>query len=162
MLDALVIGLGATAFMDVTSFVRVCFGAPFPDYPLVGRWLAHAARGRVFHDAIAKAEAVKGETVIGWVAHYAIGVGYAALLLLAFRGWAAAPAFAPAMFVGLATALAPFLIMQPGMGAGVFASRTPNPNVARLRTLISHASFGLGLYVAGLARADLMSATSIF
>lgn len=162
MLEALVICLGATAFMDVTSLVRVCFGAPFPDYPLVGRWLAHAARGRVFHDAIAKSAPVKGEAVIGWVAHYAIGVGYAALLLSAFPGWAAAPSLAPALLVGLATALAPFLIMQPGMGSGVFATRAPNPNTARLRTLISHALFGLGLYVAGLARADLMSATSIF
>lgn len=162
MLEALVIGLGATAFMDVTSLVRVCFGAPFPDYPLVGRWLAHAARGRVFHDAIAKSAPVKGEAVIGWVAHYAIGVAYAALLVLAFPGWAAAPSLAPALFVGLATALAPFLIMQPGMGAGVFAARAPNPNTSRLRTLISHALFGLGLYVAGLARAEIISATSIF
>ena len=152
MWDAIVIGAGATAFMDLTSLVRAKLGAPFPDYGLVGRWLAHAAQGRVFHDAIAKSAAVKGETLIGWSAHYAIGVGYAALLVLVFPDWAAAPALAPAMLVGVATVLAPFLIMQPGMGAGVFASRTPDPNTARLRSLITHALFGLGLYAAGLVR----------
>lgn len=152
MLSALVIGVGATAFMDITSLVRARLGAPFPGYGLVGRWLAHAAGGRVFLDAVAKAQPVKGEGFIGWTAHYAIGVGYAALLLLAFPGWAAAPALGPALLVGLGTVLAPFLIMQPGMGAGFFASRTPDPNTARLRSLISHALFGFGLYAAGLAR----------
>ena len=156
MLNALVIGVGATAFMDITSLVRARLGAPFPDYGLVGRWLAYAARGRVFLDAVAKSKPVKGEAFIGWTAHYAIGVGYAALLLLAFPGWAAAPALAPALLVGIGTVLAPFLIMQPGMGAGFFASRTPDPNAARLRSLISHALFGLGLYVASMARLSVL------
>lgn len=152
MLNAILIGVGATAFMDVTSMIRVWLGTPFPDYGLVGRWLAHVARGRLAHEAIAQAAPVKGEALIGWTAHYLIGVGYAALLLLAFPGWEAGPTLAPALVVGIGTVLAPFLIMQPGMGAGFFAARTPDPNAARLRSLITHALFGLGLYLAGAAR----------
>jgi hypothetical protein len=152
MLSAILIGVGATAFMDLTSVVRARLGAPLPDYGLVGRWLAHAARGSVAHEAIAKSPPVKGETLIGWAAHYAIGIGYAALLLLAFPGWEARPTLTPAMLIGVGTVLAPFLVMQPGMGAGFFASRTPDPNAARLRSVITHALFGLGLYVAGVAR----------
>jgi hypothetical protein len=41
--------------------------------------------------------------------------------------------------------------MQPGMGAGVFASRTPNPVAARLRSLTTHTIFAAGLYAAGWA-----------
>jgi hypothetical protein len=152
LLNALLIGVGATAFMDVTSLIRARLGAPFPDYGLVGRWLAHAARGKPAHAAIAEAPQIKGEALIGWIAHYVIGIGYAALLLLAFPGWASAPTPAPAMLVGIATVLAPFLVMQPGMGMGFFAARTPQPNVVRLRSLITHALFGLGLYVAGVVR----------
>lgn len=156
MLNAILIGAGATAFMDIASVLRTqLFRTPFPDYALVGRWIAHVAKGRVFHDAIAKSAAVKGEAFIGWVAHYGIGVGYAALLLLIWPAWANRPTLTHAMLVGLGTVLAPFLIMQPGMGAGFFASRTPDPNVARLRSLITHAIFGLGLYAAGLARVVL-------
>ena len=44
---------------------------------------------------------------------------------------------------------APFLIMQPGMGAGIAASRTPRPAAARMQSLVTHGVFGLGLYVAG-------------
>lgn len=156
MWNAILIGVGATAFMDITALVRARLGAPFPDYGLVGRWLAHAARGQVFLDAVAKAQPVKGELFIGWTAHYAIGVGYAALLLMAFPGWAAAPALGPALLVGVGTVLAPFLVMQPGMGAGFFASRTPDPNLARMRSVMSHALFGLGLYAAGLARLAIL------
>jgi hypothetical protein len=40
--------------------------------------------------------------------------------------------------------------MQPGMGAGIAASRTPHPAAARLRSLVTHLIFGFSLYVAGL------------
>ena len=39
----------------------------------------------------------------------------------------AAPTFLPALLVGIGTVAAPFFILQPGMGAGIAASRTPNP-----------------------------------
>ncbi|WP_247490736.1 DUF2938 family protein [Bradyrhizobium sp. 17] len=39
--------------------------------------------------------------------------------------------------------------MQPGMGLGIAAHHAPRPNVARLNTLLTHAVFGVGLYVAG-------------
>lgn len=152
MLNAILIGVGATALMDLAAVVRARFGAPFPDYGLVGRWIAHAARGQPAQKAIAQAAPVSGEAAIGWTAHYVIGVAYAALLLLAFPGWDAEPTLAPALQVGVGTVLAPFLIMQPGMGMGFFAARTPKPNVVRLRSLVTHATFGLGLYVAGLVR----------
>lgn len=152
MLNAVLIGVGATAFMDLTSLLRTRLGTPFPDYGLVGRWLAHVARGPVKHEAIAQSAPVEGEALIGWVAHYVIGIAYAVLLLLTWPGWEAQPTLATAMLIGIGTVLAPFLIMQPCMGAGFFASRTPAPNTARLRSLMTHALFGLGLYLAGAVR----------
>ena len=64
--------------------------------------------------------------------------------------WLAHPTLMPALGFGVMTVLAPFLILQPGMGAGVAARKTPQPNVARLRSLLAHFSFGLGLWIAGL------------
>ncbi|MCY1457414.1 hypothetical protein D9M71_747140 [compost metagenome] len=54
----------------------------------------------------------------------------------------------PALLFGLASLAAPFFILQPGMGAGIAASRTPRPNTARLRSLMAHTVFGIGLYLA--------------
>ena len=150
--QAVLIGGGATALLDLWTLARRRLtGTPLPDYGLVGRWFAHMARGRFRHDAIARTPPVRGEGVLGWTAHYLIGIGFA-LVLLAIWGleWARQPTPGPALVVGLGSVLAPFLLMQPGMGAGFFASRTPNPGVARRRSLVVHAVFGLSLYLAAL------------
>ena len=65
--------------------------------------------------------------------------------------WFHHPTIGPALAVGIGTVAAPFLVMQPGMGAGIAASRTPRPASARLQSLLMHAIFGLGLYAAGRA-----------
>jgi hypothetical protein len=123
------------------------FGVRSLDYAMVGRWLGPMQRGRFVHESIAAAPAIPGERVIGWTAHYAIGVLFAALLLAACgEDWARAPTPGPALMTGILTMAAPFFIMQPGMGLGVAASKTPNPNVARLRSLVTHIVFGTGLY----------------
>jgi hypothetical protein len=153
MIDAILIGAGATALLDVWSAARSRLsGTPTPDYALVGRWLAHVARGRFFHDAIARSAPIMCERLIGWTAHYLIGIAFAAVLLIVWgAGWARQPTLGPALTVGIGSVAAPFLLMQPGMGAGIAASRTPNPRAARLRSLSTHAVFGIGLYAAGWA-----------
>jgi Protein of unknown function (DUF2938) len=149
--NALVIGFGATAFMDAVAAARHrLFDVPFADYGLVGRWLAYMPRGRFRHDAIAASQPVRGERLIGWTAHYLIGVAFATLLLSFQRlSWTCQPTLLPALIIGIGGVAAPFFLMQPGMGAGVAASRTSHPGAARLRSLIAHATFGVGLYVAG-------------
>lgn len=146
LVNAVLIGTGATAVMDAWGVARRrLLGAPAPDYGLVGRWLAWMPRGRFRHDRIAATPAVKGERVIGWAAHYATGIAFAGLLVV-FQG--PHPTLASALVVGIGTVAAPFLLMQPGMGAGIAASRTPRPGAARLQSLVTHAIFGFGLYAA--------------
>lgn len=149
---AVVLGGLATALMDLWAPVQArLFQSPGLDYALVGRWILHMRRGRFAHPAIRQAEPAPGERLVGWAAHYAIGVAFATLLLLAVPGWAQRPTAAPALAVGLASLAAPFLVMQPAFGLGVAASRTPKPHIARLRSLLTHLVFGAGLYLAGLA-----------
>ena len=151
---ALLIGAGATAVIDIWSVARKrLLGVPPPDYGLVGRWLAYMPRGRFRHDPIAASPALTGERLIGWIAHYLIGIAFAAALLAIFGlEWARQPTLGPALIVGIGSVAAPFLLMQPGMGAGLAASRTRNPAAARAQSLVTHTIFGLGLYaVAWLA-----------
>ncbi len=149
MFSVFLIGAGATAVMDLWCMVRERLGVPRPDYGLVGRWLGHMPRGRFRHAAIKAAAPVRAERLIGWVAHYLIGVAFAALLLGLFgESWLQWPTLWPALAVGLATVVAPFLLMQPGMGAGLAGRLTPHPEQARRQSLLTHAVFGLGLYAA--------------
>jgi len=147
---AVLTGAGATAVMDLWTVARQqLFGIPF-GYGLVGRWLAYLPRGRFRHDPIAASPAVHGERLIGWTAHYVIGIAFAAVLLAVWGlEWARHPTLVPALIVGIGSVAAPFLVMQPGMGAGIAASRTPRPGAARFQSVVTHAIFGLGLYAAG-------------
>ena len=147
---AILVGIGATAMTDLWAIVRKrLLGIPPPDFGLVGRWLAHMTHGRFRHDSIAAAPRVHGERAIGWIAHYLIGISFAAVLIgLWGVEWLDRPSLGPALIVGIATVAAPFLVMQPGMGAGIAASRTPRPGAARVQSLVTHAFFGLGLYAA--------------
>lgn len=155
--DALVIGVGATAVMDIWAAALKRFWClPSLNYAMVGRWLGHMTHGTFSHGNVAQATPIRDEAVLGWFAHYAIGVLFAAVLLaLMGEEWAAQPTFAPALLMGLASVAAPFFILQPGMGAGIAASKTPHPGAARLRSLMAHAAFGVGLYLAALLWATL-------
>ena len=149
-LSAVLIGAGATAVMDIWVVARKRLRGVAPaDYGLVGRWLGHMPKGRFRHHSISAAAPVPGERLIGWTAHYLIGIAFAFVLLASWgMDWVRHPTIGPALIVGLGSVAAPLLLMQPGMGAGIAASRTPNPPAARLRSLTTHAVFGVGLYVA--------------
>jgi len=159
LVSAVLIGVGATALIDIWAVVRKRWlGLPLPDYGLVGRWLAHLGHGRFRHERIASSPAVEGEAMIGWIAHYLIGISFAASLLAVWGlEWARHPTIGPALIVGIGSVAAPFLLMQPGMGAGIAASRTPRPGAARLQSITTHAIFGLGLYAAGWCFAGLQA-----
>lgn len=153
LICTLLAGVGATAITDLWALARKrVLGVRLPDYGLVGRWFGHMPQGRFRHASIAASAPVAFERVIGWTAHYLVGIGFAALLLgLAGLDWIVHPTPGPALAVGLGTVAAPLLVMQPGMGAGIAASRTPRPGAARLQSLVTHGIFGLGLYLSGLA-----------
>jgi hypothetical protein len=152
-------GVAGAALMDAWGLVlRRGFGIPTLDYALLGRWIGHMRRRRFAHPRIAAAAPITGERPLGYAAHYGIGVAFAiVLLLVAGVDWARAPTIWPALAVGLGTIAAPWLVMQPGMGAGIAGSRTPSPRATRARNLATHLVFGVGLYLGALALAAVLN-----
>lgn len=148
LLPAVVVGAGATLCIDLWSwFLRRAFAIRSLDYCLLGRWLLHMPGGRLRHERIAAAAPHPGECVAGWAAHYSIGIGFAIAFTAWRPEWLGHPTLLPALAFGIITVLVPFLTMQPAFGLGIAASRTPHPWRARLKSLGTHAVFGLGLYL---------------
>ena len=146
---ATIIGLGATLTTDLWAlFIKRVFKIPAPNYCLVGRWLRTMPEGIFKHSNIASATPKSAECLVGWIAHYMIGVLFAIIFIAVVgNNWLLHPTLIPAIIFGVITVLAPFFIMQPSFGLGWAASKTPNPMQARLRSLMAHTAFGIGLYL---------------
>ncbi|MCB1445912.1 MAG: DUF2938 domain-containing protein [Rhizobiaceae bacterium] len=149
------IGIGGTAAMDVWSIVLwKVFGQGAPDWAPVGRWTWHLQGGTVFHRRIGDAAPYAHEQALGWFVHYAVGILYGvALALVMGAAWLAAPTFLPALVWGIVTVAAGWFLLQPGLGLGWVASKTPNPIEVRVMNLVAHVIFALGMWGTALALA---------
>jgi hypothetical protein len=158
-LRAILIGAGATLVIDGWALLLRQFGIPSLNFAFLGRWIGHLLQGSWKHESIAKAAPVRGELLLGWCAHYSIGITFAALLLSTFGvKWARTPSLLPALFIGVVTVLVPLFVLQPALGAGIASSKTPAPVFNSLKSVATHTIYGLGLYLAALATAALMPA----
>ncbi|MBS0387759.1 MAG: DUF2938 domain-containing protein [Proteobacteria bacterium] len=152
LIPVVIIGVGATALLDLWIACLKRIGVPTGSFALIGRWVAHFARGRFIHASIAKAEPAANELIIGWCTHYAVGIIFVSVLVaLQGSGWVRQPTFVPAFVTGVATVALPLFVMQPAMGLGFAASRTPTPLKNSARSVANHAVFGVGMYLAAIA-----------
>jgi len=146
------VGIGATIVMDLWLALLKRMGVPTLNFAFIGRWAGHLPRGRWKHDAIAKSPPIPGETALGWLVHYAVGIAFAgAMFAIGGLSWMHSPTLLPALALGMGTVIAPLFVMQPAMGAGFASSRTPAPVKNCLRSLANHTVFGAGLYLAAAA-----------
>lgn len=153
---SVVIGAGATLAMDIWAVVLKRFGVASLDFALLGRWIGHLPQGQWFHTSIGKSPPVAREALLGWCAHYTIGMSFATLLLSLFGlEWARMPTLCPALFVGLVTVVAPWFVLQPALGAGIASRKTPRPVFNAVKSLVTHLVFGFGLFASARVLAIL-------
>ncbi|HEX6118475.1 MAG TPA: DUF2938 family protein [Dongiaceae bacterium] len=146
---AALVGIGGTVVLDLASLaLERLFGVPAVNWKMVGRWVGHMPKGRFVQPNLKEAEPVPGEHALGWAVHYVIGAAYG-LLLVAIWGadWLQQPIVIPPLILVLALLVLPYFMMMPGMGQGVAGSKTPNPIAARLKSVMGHSVFGLGMYL---------------
>jgi hypothetical protein len=145
------VGIGATVVLDLWLVVLKKFGVQTLNFAFIGRWVGHTFRGEPIQPAIAKAPPIRGELALGWFTHYAVGLVFAGLLFgVAGETWLHNPSLLPAVIVGVCSVAAPLLVMQPAMGAGFAASKTPTPLKNCIRSTVNHTVFGVGLYLSAV------------
>lgn len=149
ILSAIAIGLGATLLTDLWNlFLKVAFKIPSLNFCLLGRWLLHMPGGTFRHASISGSPQKPRECAVGWISHYSIGVALSSgFIVLASGQWLAHPSLPPALLYGVGTVVFPYFVMQPSFGLGYAASKVPNPQQARLKSLMTHTVYGVGLWV---------------
>ncbi|MDX8239938.1 DUF2938 domain-containing protein [Acinetobacter pittii] len=146
--QALFLGVGATIVMDIWLLILKIFKIPTLNFSFLGRWVGWIFQGKLIHQTIAQSPQIKNEYLLGWIAHYSVGIIFAlSFVFIASSDWLIHPQFYSALLFGLVTVLIPFFIMQPAMGNGFASSKTPHPFLNCLKSLMNHSVFGCGLYL---------------
>lgn len=146
--QSIILGLVATLFMDIFAWLREKLFQIKPlNYAFVGRWFLYWVEGKFIHDNIVKTPPKKLEYFWGWSIHYFTGFIFAYLYLMISQTYSLHGSFIYILIFALCTTLIPFILMQPALGFGFFARKTPQPLVSIKNSLIAHATFGVGLYL---------------
>lgn len=146
------VGIGATLFTDLWNlFLKRGFNIQSLNFCFLGRWILYMPTGTFRHNNIKATPPKSFECVIGWIAHYSIGV-LLTLLFIIFApvDWIFRPTFLPALLYGICTVVFPLFIMQPSLGLGMASSNTPNPTQARFKSIMTHIIFGVGLWLCAI------------
>lgn len=148
-LQVIFIGLGATVVMDLWAWIQRRFlGIPSLNYALVARWAFYIPKGKFVHKPIMSTQPVMGEKFWGWVLHYATGAVFALFHVLVMgTEWLANPTIVPSLMTGIVTIVFPFFVIQPCLGFGIAATKTPVPWKSRMLSLLAHTSYGIGLFM---------------
>jgi Protein of unknown function (DUF2938) len=143
------VGLLSTLSMDVLTGIAAALKVVAPLPPgLVGRWFASVARAHPFHADIARASPVPHELIAAFPVHYAIGTALAAAFVYCTGALGWPRGVGVALAFGLSTSVLPWFIMFPAMGYGLFGTHGPEGTRLFVSSLITHAFFGLGLWMA--------------
>ena len=107
-------------------------GIPPSNWAMVGRWLLRLLSGDgLFQNDLAAQPAMPGELRAGWILHYVVAVGYAAVFAMTVQlGWLQADAVDGLVF-GIASVAVPWFFFMPALGAGAW--RATRRTARRLR-----------------------------
>jgi hypothetical protein len=153
ILQMLVVGLVATVTLDLwQQIARLLFGLPITNWAMLARWFGHMPQGQFVQQDIGKAVPVRNERPLGWLVHYVVATSLGVLYLLLMEYvFHAAPGLVSAMLWSIVTIIMTWFVVEPALGAGFLASRTPNPTIARLYDFSTHIAYGVGIYLGVLA-----------
>jgi hypothetical protein len=145
-----IVGVLATVTMDVVAVIALRLGiagrAPRRTGPdLIGRWVGYLFQGKFKHTDILQTPPLRGELLLGFAAHYLIGIAltlvYVGLLIVAYTK----PTALSAILYGAATTVLPWFLMFPSQGMGWLGRDAPGDVHLARASLFNHIVFGLGI-----------------
>jgi hypothetical protein len=147
------IGIGATLLTDLwNQFLRLSFSIRSLNFCFLGRWIMYMPKGKFRHHNIAETAPKQFECIVGWMAHYSIGIILTLFFALVVSAdWFIKPTFLPALFYGIATVVFPLFVLQPSLGLGLASANTPYPLKARIKSIMTHIVFGVGIWLSAVA-----------
>jgi hypothetical protein len=145
-----IVGILSTVTMDAVAVIALRLGiagrGPRRTGPdLIGRWIGYLLQGKFRHTDILQTPPLRGELLLGFAAHYSIGI----VLTLVYLGLLAVaharPTALSAAIYGTATTVLPWFVMFPSQGMGWLGRDAPGDVHLPRASLFNHIVFGLGI-----------------
>jgi len=145
-----IVGVLATVTMDAVAVIALRLGiagrGPRRTGPdLIGRWVGYLLKGKFKHTDILQTPPLQGELLLGFVAHYSIGIVLTLVYLGLLAVGHATPTTLSAILYGTATTVLPWFLMFPSQGMGWLGWDVPRDAHLARASLFNHIVFGLGL-----------------
>lgn len=140
-------GITGTIVMDLLNYVFSRMGLiQKVEINMIGRMTAGWLRGRFLYKHPNDMKAVNHEGLLGYLAHYSIGIGLAIPYILVCVNYIGdMPSAYHTIIYGISTTVASWFIVYPSMGFGVLGLRSPDGIKATYSSLANHFFYGAGL-----------------
>ena len=148
VLTIVLAGIVACLVLDLwQQLLKRLLGIPASNWAVVGRWFIRTWRVKTMYQPTIDTEPPEPrELRVGWLVHYGVSVGYAAVL---YALMTVVPVFKPTLFDGLVfgvlSVAVPWFYFMPCMGKGVMARHTAAPVKACCVALVNHFVYGVAL-----------------
>lgn len=137
LLKAIMAGVAGTIVMTMMTMVAPMMGMPEMDIPkMLGNFMGVPV-------------------IVGWLAHFMVGVVLAVIYAYAFYPKLSSAPVLKGIIYSIIPWLAVQLMLNPMMGAGLFAANTPVPLMMVMGSLVGHLVYGIiiGLVYSGNPKA---------
>ena len=147
VIQILIVGVVACAIFDLWQRVfQKLTAIPPSNWAMVGRWsLGLVTNGQLIAYGLESQAERKNELAVGWLVHYTVAIGYAAVYAWLMQANILQAAFGDGLIFGVLSVAVPWFFFLPCLGKGMMARLTPNPPLVCALALMVHSLFGVSI-----------------
>ena len=147
VVQILIVGVVACAIFDLWQRVfQKMTAIPPSNWAMVGRWsLGVMTNGQLIARDLESQAERQNELAVGWLVHYGVAIGYAAVYAWLMQANILQAAFGDGLIFGVLSVAVPWFFFLPCLGKGMMARLTPNPPLVCALALMVHSLFGVSI-----------------
>ena len=147
VIQILTVGVVACAIFDLWQRVfQKMTAIPPSNWAMIGRWsLGLMTSGQLIARDLESQAEWKNELAVGWLVHYSVAIGYAAVYAWLMQANILQAAFGDGLIFGVLSVAVPWFFFLPCLGKGMMARLTPNPPLVCALALMVHSLFGVSI-----------------
>jgi hypothetical protein len=147
VIQIVIVGVVACATFDLWQrLFQALTVVPSTNWAMVGRWgLGLITKGQLIARDLESQAERKNELAVGWLIHYGVAIGYAAVYAWLMHTTILQAGFIDGLIFGVISVAVPWFFFLPCLGKGMLARLTVNPPLVCGLALMMHSLLGVSI-----------------